>query len=1178
MSPKVFLLLLVFASFSIGCPFVALAQSTSFNYTGSIQTFTVTAAFCSPFTIKAWGAGGGGGGDDCGANNSAATGAGGGYVSCTLNVVPGDVLTIYVGGFGNGGIAGSGAGGPGGWGYGIGGTGGSHGGGNFAGGGGGGGGGSAVLLNGTVVLVAGAGGGGGAAGWTPFCDGTPGGFGGAGGSSGANGTTNSAYAGGTAGASATTDGTNGTAPGGTSGGGGGGGGSNGGTGGGGGAGITNDDAGGGGGGGNSFCGGAGIGCVLTNGAGTVPGNSADPDRPAGIALGGSGTTSNGVSGASGGDGFVKIFYSALTVTINSTPAACSANNGSASVTTTGGTGAYTYNWSNGASSQTVNNILSGGYTVTVNDASGCSSTSNVTVKSSGATATMGLPSNVSCSGNADGSATVSVTGGTPDYTYNWSNGSSSSSSSKSNQQNGLSAAGYTVTIIDATGCTGTTDVTITAPGPILPVAAGKSTSCGLNNGVAGITASGGTGALTYNWSNGASGLTDSGLAAGVFTVTVMDANACQATATATINASTALVVSTIDSASLKCFADNSGSVSVTATGGTGVLTYLWSTGATSATISALAAASYSVTVSDAAGCQLISTVALTQPLSLGLSATGISAKCFGNCDGQAVIIPTGGTPPLTALWSTGGTNLNINGLCFGNVAVTITDLNGCHHDTIISVSQPAALAETLGSSPADCNQSNGSASVLTSKGGTGAYTYSWSSGATGITSLNIPPGTYTVTLTDVNACTSTSTTVVLNTPGVSAALLNTTPVACSGNCTGSASAQANGGTGPFTFSWSNGSSSANPSALCQGVYTLTITDGKTCTSAISAVITQPKVLDLPAITPATVCFGQTASVTANPSGGTPAYTISWEPGNLTGPTVSVASMSIATYTVSVMDANGCTAPTQTVAINPVPTGSFTADTTIGCPLLCSNFSDKSTLAGGTITTWAWTFSNGDTSSTQNPHICFSPGVYNAKLQVTSSAGCTGADSIQQMITVWSNPVAAFTSNPSGNVSILNPIVGFIDQSTGGVNSWLWNFGDTTALDSNQNPVHNYSSTGYYCTLLTVENVNLCKDTVSHCLVVNSGFTFYIPNAFTPNGDKINDFFSGKGTGITEYQMLVFDRWGNMIFRTRDINVGWDGTANGGTEVSQQDVYTYQVEIKDVFQKSHTYIGAISLVR
>jgi gliding motility-associated-like protein len=180
--------------------------------------------------------------------------------------------------------------------------------------------------------------------------------------------------------------------------------------------------------------------------------------------------------------------------------------------------------------------------------------------------------------------------------------------------------------------------------------------------------------------------------------------------------------------------------------------------------------------------------------------------------------------------------------------------------------------------------------------------------------------------------------------------------------------------------------------------------------------------------------------------------------------------------------------------------------------------------------------------------------------------------------VYPEPRAAFSTNPTTE-TILTPVYNYINQSTGFV-SLLWNFSDfagdtSTAL----NPNHTYpADTGRYCALLTVTNAEGCIDTSRSCNDIGPLFEFYIPNTFTPNGDLKNETFSGKGIGIIQYEMSIFDRWGKKIFTTQNLEIGWDGKANNGSEGAQQDIYVYTIVLTDVFNKLHNYVGSVALLR
>ena len=275
--------------------------------------------------------------------------------------------------------------------------------------------------------------------------------------------------------------------------------------------------------------------------------------------------------------------------------------------------------------------------------------------------------------------------------------------------------------------------------------------------------------------------------------------------------------------------------------------------------------------------------------------------------------------------------------------------------------------------------------------------------------------------------------------------------------------------------------------------------------------------------------------------------------------------------------------TKTSIVNPNPVVNFTEDKETGCETLCVNFQDSSSVLTGNNTHWLWSFGDASlTSSLQNKLHCYTnDSVFSAihlkvTLTVTSDSGCVTTKSKNNYITVYPNPVANFTVQPS-SVSIINPIISITDLSVG-ANFWLWNFGDqdTTSI---HNPVpHTYADTGSYVITLITSTTYNCMDTAYQNIHIEPDFLFYIPNAFTPNDDGVNDSFSGKGIFIKEYEMEIYDRWGNLIFFTDDINKPWDGNANHGTEIAQRDVYVYSIKVTDYNKRKHSYKGTVTLVK
>jgi gliding motility-associated-like protein len=291
-----------------------------------------------------------------------------------------------------------------------------------------------------------------------------------------------------------------------------------------------------------------------------------------------------------------------------------------------------------------------------------------------------------------------------------------------------------------------------------------------------------------------------------------------------------------------------------------------------------------------------------------------------------------------------------------------------------------------------------------------------------------------------------------------------------------------------------------------------------------------------------------------------------------------------TYNTSlvVTSIHGCIdTVTKPSTVFPLPVVKFIVDDSSGCATYCTQFNEASTPLSGNFTNWLWDFGDNSFQSTlQNPEHCYSEsGLYTITLTATTSNGCSATAYEADLINVYPVPQSDFAFNPSP-ASTLNSEVSFTDLSSG-ASGWMWDFGDSsdTAMSYLSNPLHNYYNAGNYCIMQVVQNIYHCVDTSIRCIQVEPEFSFFIPNAFTPAASPgTNDGFGGKGTNISQYDLWIFDRWGNMIFHTSDLTEKWDGRANGGKDVAQQDVYIYQVELFDFRGYLHKYRGTVTLVR
>ena len=526
-------------------------------------------------------------------------------------------------------------------------------------------------------------------------------------------------------------------------------------------------------------------------------------------------------------------------------------------------------------------------------------------------------------------------------------------------------------------------------------------------------------------------------------------------------------------------------------------------------------------------------------------------------------------------------------LLAGNYTVTITDANACTTISVVTIANTPGVGATIpASTPPLCNNSCDGTATALATGGASPYKYTWSGGVISTTSLanNLCSGTYSVTITDANNCNSTSS-VVITAPSA----FKITPVVPDTVCIGqltNLSVNAIGGTPTYTINWMPGSlqgTSINVSLASTATYSISATDGNGCPASNQTITLNVRKKITADITgPTAVCgVGKTINLKASATGGDNIFSYTWLTNpNSNGSTLSTIVNTPQTYSVVVND--GCGTPADTipypVAIIAAPTVGFTPSITSGCPSLCVDFTDTSKVVGNdSIVSWNWNL-GGVTSTKQNPSNCFSTGKYNISLTVTTGDGCSSSITKNQLIDVYAQPTAAFSVNPE-NATVIYPEFNFYNESSNDATNFLWNFNDTANSTSTaQNPSFTYQSLGTYCPQLTIANSNGCKDSIKHCIVYGEDYAFYIPNSFTPNNDGKNDTFSGKGIGIKTYKMLIFDRWGELIYSTNDINLGWDGTVNEGSHLAQQDVYSYQIQIVDVFNQQHQYIGKVTLLK
>ena len=640
----------------------------------------------------------------------------------------------------------------------------------------------------------------------------------------------------------------------------------------------------------------------------------------------------GIASAGTGTQLGLGFVCALaTITANITDAKCfGSSDGAINITVTNGTAPYSYSWinssgSNIATTEDISGLAAGSYGVTVTDNNGCITPAIFTVNQPTAISSTETVTDVSCNGGNNGAIDITVSGGTPPYIYGWSTSDGSGLNPSDEDQTGLTAGTYTVLVLDANGCSFSKDIVVSEPSLItIDSESATDISCnGATDGVITVSASGGTGALTYTLnpggiSNGAG--TFNGLSAVTYTVDVDDIHNCGPVTSnnLVVNEPSVITITSESSTNVTCNGLNNGTITITASGGTGTLTYTLNPGGsnnTTGVFTNLAPNTYNVSVSDVNGCGPVTSSNLTITEPPALTAT-ISAQtnvsCNGLSNGDATVTAGGGTAPYTYLWSDGQTTATATGLAADNYNVTVTDANSCTTTASVTITEPAALAATASVTDVDCNGNANGAIDLTVTGGTTPYSFSWSNGATSEDLDSLITGSYTVTVTGNNGCTQTAS-LTLNEPNVIIISSAITNISCHGSNDGKIDITVNGGTSPFGYTWSTTDGSglvsgeATQNALSAGNYTLTLNDVNGCEVSNTYKITEPEKLSMTAtVTDAECPDMSNGFIRLSVAGGISPYDITWGNG-MSGDYLS--DLTADDYSVTVSDVNQCSLDT-----------------------------------------------------------------------------------------------------------------------------------------------------------------------------------------------------------------------------------------------------------------------------
>ena len=607
---------------------------------------------------------------------------------------------------------------------------------------------------------------------------------------------------------------------------------------------------------------------------------------------------------------------ALALTLTHTDETCSpAENGSAEVVEVqGGTAPFSYEWSdpNFQSTATAQDLAPGTYFVTVVDALGCEAVDSVTI-AAGSPLELTLQVNgVSCSAGDDGlAAVIGISGGTAPYTYEWDDPNFQATQIAS----GLAPGSYTVTVTDANGCTGIATAVVSGPDSLSLDFAVEHVACGGSaDGSATVSVSGGAAPYTYLWDDPAAQTTAtaSGLAAGTYSVTVTDANACSTVGSVEIQAPADLDL-LIDVQNETCPGAADGAIAITLLNGNpDDYTFTWSDPALPPTpsVSGLSGGTYQVSITGQDGCTDVEQITIGAPHVMTLTLFGQDPTCPGEADGSLSIQVSGGTPPYAFQWDDPAQNTDsvLTDIPAGTYTVTVTDAQGCTQTQTTTLDEPSAMQLTFSVQDATCPQNDDGAATVSVIGGHPPYEVSWDDplGQLGFTASNLLPGVYQAAVFDSLGCLAVGTVTVGSLSDLAVALSTQEPT-CAGAANGSVLVTPTGGVAPYQFSWSTGETDSLLSGLGGGSYEVTLTDGLGCTVSEMVELTEPSPLEISFAVSNPLCpETPEGQATAEVQGGTPAYTYAWnDPAAQTTPTA--VQLTAGTYTVTVTDANGCSA-------------------------------------------------------------------------------------------------------------------------------------------------------------------------------------------------------------------------------------------------------------------------------
>lgn len=648
--------------------------------------------------------------------------------------------------------------------------------------------------------------------------------------------------------------------------------------------------------------------------------------------------------------------------------------------------------------------------------------------------------------------------------------------------------------------------------------------------------------------------------------------------------------------------------------GTPPYDYQWDSGDTGPDIYDAPPGTYTVTVTDGDGEQVVESVTIQElPALEDVFTMQVNhVTCNGIADGE---ITTGFdtiTGPYSYVWSNGAATADISNLEPDNYLVTITDAHGCEMDTSATITEPDTILTSVFTEPAECNGSmdgmarvevNGGIPVDTTPEGF-VYNYHWPDPSVNDDTLQYYGGTYTLTVSDANGCSVTNQFTIGQPPALYATQAGNRQICIGGEAT--LTSEVTGGTAPYNFYWisaETGDTLSYGNEITRAPiettsYYFFATDANGCTSNIvnSTINVYPELNITSVVTSAdSICPGEPLQVEVEVEGGNggPYEMRLLNTNQIVASEFTIYPDHTDTYTLRLNDA--CSTPAVEaefdVTVMPLPPAAFTVDKHESCPPGTFRFNEFSPDIGQS---YHWDFGDDEFSFDKSPsHTYNVSGTYDVSMTATSPFGCEKKLTREDMITIRPKPEAEFYPG-SSSATVLNPTIQFFNVSNG-ADSVYWFFGDgDSTLQSRENPVHRFDNPGEYVVRMIAENIYGCADTTQKKITIRDKHTFYAPDAFTPNNDGVNDCFRlcGHGVDPMEFEFYVYDRYGSIVYQSEKwVDDGgcdecgegaWDGTYNGslvkGDKLCKAGVYYWYVRYTDYAGVEHRDEGRVSLIR